>query len=87
MVFSRFARATVLLENLKKKKRIIEEIITDYFLNRNNINLTFVLIDIRLKPQKIDLEFMLWLNQNNIQFKIIFTKADKLNKKRIYSKS
>jgi GTP-binding protein len=64
----------------KKEKRIIEEIITDYFLN-SNINLTFVLIDIRLKPQKIDLEFMLWLNQNNIQFKIIFTKADKLNKK------
>ena len=50
-------------------------------MNRNNLNLTFVLIDIRLKPQKIDLEFMLWLNQNNIQFKIIFTKADKLNKK------
>ena len=65
----------------KKEKKIIEEIITDYFLNRNNINLTFVLIDLRLKPQKIDLEFMLWLNQNNLQFKIIFTKADKLNKK------
>ena len=65
----------------KKEKKIIEEIITDYFLNRNNINLTFVLIDLKLKPQKIDLEFMLWLNQNNLQFKIIFTKADKLNKK------
>ena len=65
----------------KKEKKIIEQIITDYFLNRNNINLTFVLIDLRLKPQKIDLEFMLWLNQNNLQFKIIFTKADKLNKK------
>ena len=64
-----------------KEKRKIEEIITDYFLNRTNIKLTFVLIDIRLKPQKIDIEFMLWLNQNNIQFKIIFTKADKLNKK------
>lgn len=65
----------------KKEKKIIEEIITDYFLNRNHINLTFVLIDLRLKPQKIDLEFMLWLNQNNLQFKIIFTKSDKLNKK------
>ena len=65
----------------KKEKKIIEEIITDYFLNRNHINLTFVLIYLRLKPQKIDLEFMLWLNQNNLQFKIIFTKADKLNKK------
>ena len=50
-------------------------------MNRNNLSLTFILVDIRLKPQKIDLEFMLWLNQNNIQFKIIFTKADKLNKK------
>ena len=65
----------------KKEKRVIEEIITDYFLSRNNLSLTFVLVDIRLKPQNIDLEFMLWLNQKNIQFKIIFTKADKLNKK------
>lgn len=65
----------------KKEKRKIEEIITDYFLNRTTINLTYLLIDIRLNPQKIDLEFMQWLNQNNIKFKIIFTKADKLNKR------
>ena len=64
----------------KKEKRKIENIIVDYFTNRNPITLTFVLIDIRLDPQKIDIEFMNWLFKNNILFKIIFTKTDKLRK-------
>jgi len=64
----------------KKEKEKIENIIVDYFTNRPSITLTFVLIDIRLNPQKIDIEFMNWLNENNILFKIIFTKTDKLNK-------
>lgn len=64
----------------KKEKKKIENIIVDYFTNRPSITLTFVLIDIRLNPQKIDIEFMNWLNENNILFKIIFTKTDKLNK-------
>ena len=38
----------------------------------------FLLIDSRLEPQKIDLEFMEWLGENGIPFSIIFTKADKL---------
>ena len=38
----------------------------------------FVLIDCRLEPQKIDLEFMEWLGENGVPFSIIFTKADKL---------
>ena len=38
----------------------------------------FLLIDIRLEPQKIDLEFMEWLGENGIPFAIVFTKADKL---------
>ena len=38
----------------------------------------FVLVDIRHKPQPIDLEFMQWLGENMIPFSIIFTKADKL---------
>ena len=62
----------------KKEKRKIEKIIVDYFTNRNKITITFLLIDIRLDPQKIDIEFMNWLNINNINFKIIFTKEDKL---------
>jgi GTP-binding protein len=64
----------------KKEKRKIENIIVDYFTNRNPITLAFVLIDIRLDPQKIDIEFMNWLFKNNILFKIIFTKTDKLRK-------
>ena len=67
----------------KKEKRKIEEIISNYFYNRGHINLTYLLIDSRLKPQNIDVEFMLWLNENNLLFKLIFTKSDKLNKKEI----
>jgi GTP-binding protein len=38
------------------------------------------LIDIRIEPQKIDVEFISWLGENQIPFAIIFTKADKLGK-------
>ena len=43
----------------------------------------FVLIDIRHKPQSVDLEFMQYLGENEIPFSIIFTKADKLKPKAI----
>jgi|TARA_B100001094_G_scaffold46128_1_gene41243 GTP-binding protein len=62
----------------KKEKRKIKNIIIDYFTSRSNITLTFLLVDIRHNPQQIDLEFMDWLNKNNIDFKLIFTKDDKL---------
>ena len=67
----------------KKEIKKIENIIADYFCKRKNITLTYVLIDIRLEPQKIDLEFMQWLSNNNIFFKIIFTKSDKLSKNQL----
>jgi GTP-binding protein len=62
----------------KKEKKKIESIIVDYFTNRNKITITFLLIDIRLDSQQIDIEFMEWLSNNSINFKIIFTKEDKL---------
>ena len=62
----------------KKEKKKIENIIVDYFKNRVNLSLTFVLIDIRHDPQLIDIDFINWLSNNNVNFKIIFTKADKL---------
>ena len=43
----------------------------------------FVLIDIRHKPQAIDLEFMEWMGTQQIPFSIIFTKADKLSENKI----
>ena len=52
--------------------------IEDYILEREQMTNLFVLIDSRLEPQKIDLEFMEWLGENGIPFSIIFTKADKL---------
>jgi GTP-binding protein len=39
-----------------------------------------VLLDIRLDPQKNDLDFMGWLGENGIPFVMVFTKADKLGK-------
>ena len=62
----------------QKGKNQIRTIIEDYILEREQMTNLFVLIDSRLEPQKIDLEFMEWLGENGIPFSIIFTKADKL---------
>lgn len=61
-----------------KGKDQIRTIIEDYILEREQMTNLFVLIDCRLEPQKIDLEFMEWLGENGVPFSIIFTKADKL---------
>lgn len=55
-----------------------EKMIRDYVLKRENLVCLFVLVDSRLDPQKIDLEFMEWLGQNGVPFVMVFTKADKL---------
>ncbi|WP_024994797.1 ribosome biogenesis GTP-binding protein YihA/YsxC [Phocaeicola paurosaccharolyticus] len=62
----------------KKAVEKIQKIIEDYILMREKMTCLFLLIDIRLEAQKIDLEFMEWLGENGIPFAIIFTKADKL---------
>lgn len=62
----------------KSDKKSFQKFITQYFEQRRQLVNAFVLIDIRHEPQKIDLEFMFWLGENQIPFSIIFTKADKL---------
>jgi GTP-binding protein len=52
--------------------------IDGYLLNRENLRCTFVLVDSRIEPQKIDLEFMEKLGANGLPFCIVFTKTDKL---------
>ena len=52
----------------------------EYILKRTNLLCLFVLIDSRLEPQKIDLEFMQWLGEKQISFVMVFTKTDKLKK-------
>jgi GTP-binding protein len=48
-----------------------------YLLSRSNLMCIFVLIDSRLEPQRIDLEFMQWLGETGLPFVMVFTKADK----------
>lgn len=61
----------------------LRRIIESYILNREQLTSLFVLIDSRLEPQKIDLEFIEWLGENSVPFGIIFTKADKLGRGRL----
>jgi GTP-binding protein len=50
-----------------------------YILHRENLVSLFVLLDVRHKPQKSDLEFMEFLGNNSIPFARVFTKSDKLS--------
>lgn len=63
----------------KKEVQKLEQMINGYILQREQLVNVFVLVDIRLEPQKIDLEFMEWLGLSSIPFSIVFTKADKLS--------
>ena len=63
----------------KESRQSIDRIIKDYILNREQMTTLFLLIDVRHKPQKIDLEFMEWLGENGVPFAIVFTKLDKLS--------
>lgn len=54
-----------------------EKFIRRYLTHRENLQCVFVLIDSRLTPQKIDLDFCCWLGEQGIPFLLIFTKADK----------
>ena len=61
----------------KKMMEKIQKLIEYYVLERKQMTCLFVLIDSRLEPQRIDLEFIEWLGENGIPFALIFTKADK----------
>lgn len=64
----------------KSVQQQLDTMIRGYILQREQLVNVFVLVDIRLKPQAIDLEFINWLGLSGIPFSIIFTKADKLAK-------
>ncbi len=63
----------------KKQQAEIKRIISDYILRRRQMTCLFLLIDSRHEPQKIDLEFMEWLGENEVPFAIVFTKLDKMS--------
>lgn len=63
----------------KSARGEFSKIITDYVLKCEKMHFLFVLVDSRLEPQKIDLNFISLLGEHGIPFGIIFTKADKLS--------
>ena len=67
----------------KSSRSDFARIITGYLVNRQNLVSTFVLVDSRLEPQKIDLEFINWMGENALPFIIVFTKCDKLSKSKV----
>lgn len=67
----------------QKQREKLRWMIERYCLARQELVSLFVLIDCRLEPQAIDLEFMNWLGENEVPFAIIFTKIDKLGRIRL----
>ncbi len=64
----------------KTQRDKLRKIIEDYIMFRPQLVNLFVLLDSRLEPQQIDLDFIDWLGQGGIPFSIVFTKSDKLSK-------
>lgn len=62
----------------KTNRAVFQKMITDFIKHRESLINTFVLVDCRHDPQKIDLEFMEWCGMEGIPFSIVFTKIDKL---------
>ena len=69
----------------RQTKQAFQQLITRYFEQRPQLICAFVLIDIRLEAQKIDLEFMEYLAEAEVPFCIVFTKADKIGKTKVDS--
>ena len=61
----------------KSKKEDWNKFIRSYLDKRESLQCVMVLIDSRLEPQKIDLEFCSWLGEKGLPFVLVFTKADK----------
>ncbi len=62
----------------QKEREMWKKMLDSYILGRQNLVTTFVLVDSRIEPQKIDLDFISNLGENMVPFVIVFTKADKL---------
>ena len=67
----------------QKQREQLRKMIERYCLLREQLISLFVLVDCRLAPQKIDLEFINWLGEQGVPFAIVFTKGDKLGKVRL----
>lgn len=64
----------------KTTRQLWPAMIRNYLANRTNLLTTFVLVDSRISPQKIDLEFINYLGENSLPLVVVFTKIEKLGK-------
>ncbi|MEZ5195404.1 MAG: ribosome biogenesis GTP-binding protein YihA/YsxC [Bacteroidales bacterium] len=60
-----------------------ELMINNYLLNRENLRATFILIDARHEPQKLDTDLISWFGEKGLPFILVFTKIDKLSKRQL----
>ncbi len=60
-----------------------EGMINSYLLNRENLVATFILIDARHEPQKVDMNFISWFGKKQLPFVLLFTKTDKIPKNKL----
>ena len=63
----------------KKQRHTWQKMLADYLTQRPNLAEVFVLVDARLDPQPIDLDFIRWAGEQQIPFSIVLTKTDKLS--------
>ncbi|MFT4176240.1 MAG: ribosome biogenesis GTP-binding protein YihA/YsxC [Luteolibacter sp.] len=61
----------------REKKADFLDLVADYIEQRENLEHLFILIDSRLDPQKIDLDFIQWIQSVGVRYSLIFTKTDK----------
>ena len=67
----------------KTERAAFNKSVNDYLEKRRNIACVFVLIDSTLPPQRIDLEFIAWLDGCRVPFVLVFTKTDKQSANRL----
>jgi GTP-binding protein len=67
----------------KTKRANFKTFSKEYLMNSLQLRCIFLLIDIRIKPQKSDINFMNWLGENNLPFIRLFSKIDKSNNEKI----
>ncbi len=60
-----------------------QKMIVDYMLKREQLVNVFVLVDSRIPPQNIDVEFINFLGQNGVPLSIVFTKIDKQKQREV----
>jgi GTP-binding protein len=67
----------------KQSRNKWDKMVKDYLIYRSNLHLVFVLVDSRLPPQKVDIEFINWIGEHKIPLVIVLTKTDKLSKNQV----